>query len=272
MSHIIKISSPITILSLSILASGCTYIRDITMPPDQNLLSGAGSLMMISPSSSDKNNPQNVSNSFSLNRNSKDIKNFEQIDVTNLFKDYGLNDLNTITRSENLKSDAYRYRRNEMQNRIIAASNQRCGMYIRTLVSVKAQSNTIWGGMAALLSGAASVVTPASLAKSLAAGSTFSNATLNNYNEGYFNNLTVNIIASGITNKRKEIMNEITTKQKSNLVDYTPNMAIADAAAYHASCNILAGLEAAAMASATKAKQNTEEAVELMKSQEPKTE
>jgi hypothetical protein len=105
-----------------------------------------------------------------------------------------------------------------------------------------------WGGLATFLSGAASVATPASAAKALAAGSTVSNAFLSLYNEAYFNNLTMNVISAGISKQREGILANITSQRDDALSKYPVNRAIADALAYHSACNIISGLEAAAAA------------------------
>ena len=121
-------------------------------------------------------------------------------------------------------------------------------MYLRVLTSSKAQTQLGWGGLAVLLSGAAAVVTPVNSAKALAAGSTVSNGILAQYNEAYFNNLAINVISAGITSQRQGILLQINEKRDHDLVKYSVNRAIADAVQYHAVCNIISGLETAAVA------------------------
>lgn len=98
------------------------------------------------------------------------------------------------------------------------------------------------------MSGAASVVPHAQTAKILAAGSTVSTGLLSTYNEAYFNNLALNVVATGISKQREGVLARITLSQAKSLSQYTVNAAIADALAYHGACNILSGIEAAAKA------------------------
>lgn len=212
------------------IASGCSSFRKTTMPDEDNLLSGAGSLM--------------------VKESSGKAEDFEKIDLDKLVESYGLQPLKTqdADLSTDVEKSKYRYRRNELQDRLIAASNQRCGAYIRTLVSSKSQTQMGWGGLATFLSGAATVTTPAAAARVLSAGSTISGSFLSLYNEAYFNNLTVTVISSGIAKKREGLLRDMATKKDYELTKYTVNGAISDALNYHAACNMVTGLEAAGTA------------------------
>lgn len=204
---------------------GCANARKYTMPDEENLLSGSGSILVIDEKAAM----------------------YETIDVTQLLTDYGFASIPHVANG-NLSGDKLKYQRNELQDRIIAASNQRCGMYLRMLASSKAESQLTWSGLAVLLSGAAAVVTPVNTAKALSAGSTVSNGILSQYNEAYFNNLAINVISSGITSQREGILLQINAKKTADLIEYPVNRAIADAVQYHSVCNIISGLETAAVA------------------------
>lgn len=205
--------------------TGCAQARKYTMPDEDNLLSGSGSILVLDEKATM----------------------YETIDVTQLLKDYGFESIPQVADGD-LTGAKLKYQRNELQDRIIAASNQRCGMYLRMLASSKAESQLTWSGLAVLLSGAASVVTPVNTAKALSAGSTVSNGILAQYNEAYFNNLAINVISSGITSQREGILLQINDKKKDDLIEYPVNRAIADAVQYHSVCNIISGLETAAVA------------------------
>lgn len=218
----------LTAILVSFFVSGCSNLRELTAPKEKNLLSGAGSV-------------------FVKNEKSEE---FEQIDIDKLLKSYGLDPLHweASALSKAPEDVKYRYLRNDLQDRIIAASNLRCGTYLRELVTSKSQTQMGWGSLALLLSGAASVTTPASAARILAAGSAVSTGVNGIYNEAYFNNLAVNVILAGITKQREGIIVQLSALQKKSLVDYTVNRAIADALIYHSACNIVSGLETAAAA------------------------
>lgn len=206
--------------------SGCSTLRSFTMPEDENQLSGAGSILVKSGTAA-KAPP------------------FEDLDLDTLLKDYGLNNMAT---QDPAGTAPLQYRRNELQSRLIAASNQRCGSYLRALISSRSQTQMGWGGLSTLLSGAASVVTHGATSQALAAGSTVSNGYLSLYNEAYFNNLSISVIASGIDKRRELIYGQILQLRNESLQSYTVNQAIADALQYHSACNIISGLETAAAA------------------------
>lgn len=204
--------------------TGCGTIRQTTMPPEDDLLSGAGSIIQTDHNATA----------------------FEQIDIATLLKTYGLDSIKDI--SEDITGSRFIYLRNDMQDRILAASNQRCGYYLRKLVAAKSQTKMAWGGLALLLSGAASVTSPASAAKLLAAGSSVATGVNTLYDEAYFNNLALNVIAGGISKQREGLLLQMTELRKKNMSEYPVNRAVADAISYHSACNMVTGLEAAANA------------------------
>lgn len=219
----------LTLLLIPTLA-GCSYIRDITTPEDKNLLSGAGSIIQ-----DEKKGEEQASN-------------FEEINIDNLLDEYQLNNPAKVAAEQIHNPEEYRYRRNDLQERIISASNQRCSTYIRTIMSSKSQANSIWKNLSLLMSGAAAVVNPTTTSQALSAGSTASLGILGTFNENYFNNIAINLIGAGISKKRDSILININKYQKMNLSDYSVNAAISDAIDYHAACNIIYGMETAAEA------------------------
>lgn len=222
-------------LSALLIISGCSSIRQHIAPDEDNLLSGAGSIAVMTSASAN---------------GEKKAEEYELIDIDKLLEKYGLDKPQDLPFDQS-KRDKYKYLRNDLQDRLIAASNQRCGAYLRVLTTSKAQTQMGWSGLATFLSGAASVATPASAVKTLAAGSTVSNAFLSLYNEAYFNNLTVSVISAGIGKQREGLLEQITKQREKPLPEYPVNRAIADALAYHSACNIISGLETAASAAKT---------------------
>ena len=215
-------------LTACILLTGCSTIRRATMPDEENLLSGAGSVMVGSVKG--------------------EASEFEQIDMEKLLQKYGFDRPAEIPIFTAATESELQYRRNDLQDRIIAASNQRCAAYLRVLISSKAQTQMGWGGLATLLSGAATVTSPVAAAKVLSAGSTISNSYLSLYNEAYFNSLSINVISAGISKQREGLLQYLGEERKKEMSQYPVHRAIADALSYHAACNIVSGLEAAAAA------------------------
>ena len=215
-------------LMTCILLTGCGAIRRATMPDEENLLSGAGSVMVGSVKG--------------------EASEFEQIDMEKLLEKYGFDRPAEIPILTAATESELQYRRNDLQDRIIAASNQRCAAYLRVLISSKAQTQMGWGGLATLLSGAATVTSPVAAAKVLSAGSTISNSYLSLYNEAYFNSLSINVISAGISKQREGLLQYLGEERKKEMSQYPVHRAIADALSYHAACNIVSGLEAPAAA------------------------
>ena len=222
-----KILSCLFLLNF-IALTGCGSIRRATMPDEENLLSGAGSVMVGSVKG--------------------EASEFEQIDMEKLLEKYGFDRPAEILIWTAATESELQYRRNDLQDRIIAASNQRCAAYLRVLISSKAQTQMGWGGLATLLSGAATVTSPVAAAKVLSAGSTISNSYLSLYNEAYFNSLSINVISAGISKQREGLLQYLDQERKKEMSQYPVHRAIADALSYHAACNIVSGLEAAAAA------------------------
>jgi hypothetical protein len=218
----------LALLVASMLVAGCSSLRSITMPDEENLLSGAGSLL--------------------IGGDGKKAEGFEQINLDQLLETYGLNDVKVVANAAPGDKAKFEYLRNDLQDRIIAASNQKCAAFIRMLVSSKAQTNMAWGNLATLLSGAASVTTPGSAARVLSAGSTLSSGILARYDQAYFNNLALNVVSSGISRQRDGILRQIHVSRAESMSAYPVNRAVADALNYHAACNIVSGLETAAAA------------------------
>lgn len=205
---------------VALLLTGCARVRPYVMPEDRNLISGAGAVLAT---------PANG-----------------QIDVEGEIA--ALVNSMTVDGLKPGNDTLYQYRRNELQSRIIMASNHRCGLYLREIAAAKSQSNMGWGTLGLLFSGAASVIPHAQTAKAFAAASTISTGADALYEQAYFNNLAVNVIAAGITKQREGILMQMKELSTRGMLEYPVHRAVADALLYHSSCNVISGLEAAAIA------------------------
>jgi hypothetical protein len=136
--------------------------------------------------------------------------------------------------------------RNQVQDRIVAASNQRCGEYKNFLKRFDSETNTILGGLATAIGGAGAIFKAADTARALSGVAAIFSGWRAEVNADFFNNLTIQVISKGIEARRKEIYDQIQTDRKdANLTAYSVQRAVGDAAVYHYNCSLIAGLEQA---------------------------
>lgn len=211
----------------------------------------------------------NISGAGSLFEDKRDFlgraepgQNFTTLDYCSLLIRYGIATL-TTTNSCEITSDVLEglspQIRNEIQDYVLAASNQKCGEYVKLLHSLRGDTDVFWGGLATLFAGAGAVLSHAPTAQALSAAGAVSSGVRSEFSQAYFANLAIEVVASGIESRRKEILdtinkNRVTTvtvkSASGTLADvttvYSLNGAISDALDYHAACNAITGLEVAA--------------------------
>lgn len=161
--------------------------------------------------------------------------------------------------------DELKLLRNRIQERIIAASNQRCGEYKKFLKQLDAGTNFFLGALTTAVAGAGAIVTgPATAVRALSGSAGIVSGIRAEFNETYFQNKTIQVLTDGIEAKRKELYEKIleargttqeaaqgatrrTTQGTKEIEDYTVEAAIKDAITYHDACALIAGLEHAAL-------------------------
>jgi hypothetical protein len=138
-----------------------------------------------------------------------------------------------------------RKRRDEIQERMLGASNQMCSRYLAYLQTINSNGNFVLGSLATVAGAAGALVTGgASQALSAAAGAL--SGVRAEFNQDYFSNLTVAVIASGIKLDRQEVYDQIARYGQQNDVDkYSVEAAVKDALYYHGECSLIAGVEKA---------------------------
>ncbi|BDT70045.1 hypothetical protein os1_42370 [Comamonadaceae bacterium OS-1] len=134
-------------------------------------------------------------------------------------------------------------RRTRLQDRLIAASNQRCEAYKIYLRRFEAYQDTSFGLATTLLGGAAAVVGGLRDAKILGGLAGISSGSRAELRQGLFGNLASFIIVPGLDQRRKELMAEIQAHRADPT--YTVQAAISDVARYHGACTLETGMEQA---------------------------
>ena len=135
--------------------------------------------------------------------------------------------------------------RNRVQERILAASVDRCGEYKNFLKQLDAETNFFLGTLTTAIAGAGAIATGAS--EILSGTAAIFSGVRSEFNSEYFQRQTIQVITNGIDAKQNAVYTEIKNKQGLPLKDYPVEAAIKDADKFHASCSLIAGLEHAAL-------------------------
>ncbi|MEQ8443611.1 MAG: hypothetical protein RIM33_06000 [Alphaproteobacteria bacterium] len=151
----------------------------------------------------------------------------------------------------------YIHRRNMVQDRVIAASNQVCSIYMNNLKAETTRWNMLLGGTTTLSAGLGSIFTAVDTVRALSGFAAILSGVQGQYNENYLSNQTIQVITQGIQARRDEILGQIELNRRNHVppgvrssnvdrLDYTVQRAVADAIQYHMSCSLIVGLEQAA--------------------------
>jgi hypothetical protein len=139
-------------------------------------------------------------------------------------------------------------RRSELQDRLIASSNQACAEFKRHLHSFQSQTNFLLGSLTTAVAGAGAIVTPANTARLLSGtGAVFSGVRAE-FNEDFFVKLTAGVITKAVDNRRTEILRDIQDRRAQPITQYTVQRAVADAIYYNDVCSLIEGLQIASTA------------------------
>lgn len=157
--------------------------------------------------------------------------------------------------------------RNDIQDHIIAAANQRCHHW-RIYFSKQAEDFQFWSGtVGSAASAAATALTDSDAKSAFSATSSLANAAGTNFSDSYLQSKSLAVIYEGIDTKQQSIL--ATIKASRTNADgvtpaptsaYTLSKAISDALVYHAACSVVAGLQQAADALAPTAPQTSQAA------------
>lgn len=151
--------------------------------------------------------------------------------------------------------------RNEIQDQIIAASNQRCHQW-KLFFANSAENFSFAATTAGTVTSAMGTALTRTGAKSIASAATsiFTGAN-SNFSDAYLQTKTISVIFQGIDTRRQNILNNIVTLRfhagqngaegaPAPLTEYSLSRAIADALEYHAACSVQSGLQQASEAMA----------------------
>ncbi len=155
-------------------------------------------------------------------------------------------------------------RRNRIQDRILAASEQSCNVYQVYLQRLQSNANFVGGTLTTLLGGLSTIFTSEGVTRILAGSAAISGGIQSEFNQDFMFGELVPVITRGIEEKRKSVRNEIMsrrfktpaepagqetqtqTRTLTPISEYSLQAAVVDAIRYHRACTITAALEEAA--------------------------
>ncbi len=154
----------------------------------------------------------------------------------------------SLTTFDKVTIKNYMMRRDAAQDRILRASENRCGFYQRYLKRLQSDTALGFGGLATALGGAGAIVTGAAEARALAGAAGITSGVGAEVQKDLFANLTSTVIVPGIEKRRSDLLNKIMNNRCYAVDQYTAGMAISDAIAYHNACTLDTGVAEAGLA------------------------
>ncbi|MBN9496376.1 MAG: hypothetical protein J0H39_06455 [Alphaproteobacteria bacterium] len=136
-----------------------------------------------------------------------------------------------------------RYRRNEIQDEVIRASEQRCNAYKLYLQTVQSNASFLSGSASTILGGLGAIFTDSGVSRALAGAAGISAGVGAQFQDSFFMSLAVPAISEGIDNARQTIFKQIRQQRDSDINGYTLQHALLDAVRYDGSCSIPRGLQ-----------------------------
>ena len=150
---------------------------------------------------------------------------------------------NFHTRIEKLTDSQKILARNQIQSRLIGASEMACTEFQRNLNGLQSTGNFTLGTISTVLAGAGAIVTQVNTARLLSGSSAIFSGVRSEFNADYFLKQTAAVITKAIDTWRRETKENLLKAQHSEYKDYTVEAAIADAIAYNDGCSLIAGLQ-----------------------------
>lgn len=134
-------------------------------------------------------------------------------------------------------------RRNRVQDRLIAASNQACLEFKRHIHRLQAEGNFGFGVLSVITGGAGAITTATSAARILSGVTGILSGARAEFNQDFFARFTATVLTKAIDNRRDELIRKLQTPRASDIAAYTVEMAIADALVYNDSCSLVSALQ-----------------------------
>jgi hypothetical protein len=136
--------------------------------------------------------------------------------------------------------------RNDIQDELMRASEQRCQVYRVYLTRLQNETSFLGGAATTILGGLGALFTPASTARALSGAAGITSGVTAEFAEAHFRSLTIETIVKGMEQRRKETYETaIKNRENKSLAAYSIEHAIHDAINYHNACTATEGIRAA---------------------------
>lgn len=133
--------------------------------------------------------------------------------------------------------------RNQLQERLLGASNERCHEYQQYMQNVNSGSNFALGFLTTA-AGAAGAIVTGGASQILAGTAAAASGTRAEFNQDYFYDITVSTIFEGINSRRASTYEKIKKdRQNESFSDYSIETAVKDAISYHSECSLITGVQ-----------------------------
>lgn len=136
-------------------------------------------------------------------------------------------------------------RRNQVQERILAASNNRCNLYKAYMKNLNTRTHFLLGATTTILGGAGAIVGGAA-ARTYAGAAGVVSGTRSEFDQAYYSKKAFGLVAAGIDDRREQLHEKMKEKRGDEVDVYTVEEAVSDAIRYHGACSIDSGLDEAA--------------------------
>lgn len=141
-----------------------------------------------------------------------------------------------------------KFKRNTIQDRLIAASNSICAEYKSKLKQEQANTNLNFGGASTIFGGLGAIAQSVGPARLYSGAAAMASGLRAEVNQNIYSMLAVEVITKAIDKTRKEALKAIDENQTKTIQNYTIERALADTMEYHGRCSVLAGLQEASTA------------------------
>lgn len=137
--------------------------------------------------------------------------------------------------------------RDRVQDRLVWASESACTDYLMRVRRSFTATNLNLGSATTLFGALGSVLTGTDATRVFSGAAAVTSGLRAEYNDTYFSSQAFDLVSKAIRNIRERGLKRLhDARSNKNIREYTVDAAVAEVVRYHASCNIMSGLEEAA--------------------------